>query len=117
MQERLEAPRELPLGPADEPAFVGEALERDVHDVRGTSDRRQLVLVLDDAELLDEAVARDRLDAARVQARVALEAQRRGLEADPAREQLGQRLEEIALGIDELGALDRAGALGVPVSR
>ena len=115
MQERLEPPGELALGPADEPAFVGEPLEGDVRDVRRAPDRRELLIVLDDTELLDEPVPGDRLDSAGVQPRVALEAQRRGLEADRPREQLGERLEEIALGLDELGALDGAGALGVAV--
>ena len=67
VQEGLEAPGELALGPADEPPFVGEALERDVRDVRGPPDRVQLLLVLDDPQLFDEPVARDRLDAAGVQ--------------------------------------------------
>ena len=113
VQELFHPPGELALGPADEPAFIGEALERDVRNVRRLPDRRQLLIVLDNAELLHEAVARDRLDAARVQPGVALEAQRRGLEADPSREQLGDRLEEIALGIHELCALDGAGAFRV----
>ena len=82
VQERLEPPRELLLGPADEPTFVGKALERDVRDVRGPPNRVQLLLVLDDAELLHEPIAWDRLHAAGVQARVTLEAERRGLEAD-----------------------------------
>ncbi len=75
----------------------------------------QLVLVLHDPELLDEPVRGDRLDPARVEPRVALEGERGRLEADRAREQLGQRLVEVALRLDELGALDRPAALGIAV--
>ena len=62
MEERLEPPGELALGPADEPAFVGEPLERDVRDVRRAPDRRELLIVLDDTELLHEPVPGDWLD-------------------------------------------------------
>ena len=53
-------------------AFVDEALERDVRDLRRPADRIQLVLVLDDAQLFDEAVAGNRVDSSGVQPRVAL---------------------------------------------
>jgi hypothetical protein len=113
-EELLHPPRELALGAPDE-ALAGEPVEGDARDLGGAPDRRQLVLVLDRPQLLDEAVARDRLDPAGVQPRVALEGERRRLEPDAAREQLGQRLEKIALGFDELDALDLAPPLRVAI--
>ena len=67
VQELLEAPGELALGAADDVALVGEALERRVRDLGRPPDRVELVLVLDRAQLLDEAVARDGLDPAGVE--------------------------------------------------
>ena len=75
MQELLEAPGQFALGSADDVALVREALERDVGDLRRPPDRVELVLVLDRAQLLDEAVARNgRVDPARMKTRVMLEA-------------------------------------------
>ncbi len=82
MQELLEAPGELALGAAHDVALVCETLERDVGDLRGPTDRVELVLVLDRAQVLDEAVARNGLDPAGVETRVALEAERDRLESD-----------------------------------
>src|SRR6266511_2222868 len=47
--------------------------------------------------------------------RVALEREARGFEADPAREQLRERLVEIPFRLDEVHAVDSAGALGITV--
>ena len=71
VEELLHPPGEVGLGLADEVAFVDEALERDVRDLRRPADRVQLVLVLDGAQLLDEAVAGNRVDSSSVQPRVA----------------------------------------------
>src|SRR5512133_3677789 len=117
MQELLHSPGELAFHAADEPSLVCEALESDVRDRRSPPDRVQLVLVLHSAELLDEPVARNGLDLSRMQPRVVLERQRGSLEADPSRQLLRQRLEEIALGLDELDAVDCACAPGVPEVR
>ncbi len=114
MQELLHPPGEVGLGLPDEVAFVDEALERDVRDLRRPADRIQLVLVLDDAQLFDEAVAGNRVDSSSVQPRVALVRERRALEADAAGEQLREGLVEVALRLDELGAFDGAGAFRVP---
>ena len=73
----------------------------------------ELVLVLDRAQLLDEPVARHEVDASRVEPRVPLERKRRRLEADRPVQDLGQRLEEVTLRLDELDAVDRSRGLGV----
>ena len=114
MEELLEAPGELALGAADDVVLVRETLERDVDDLRGAADRVELVLVLDRAQLLDESVTRNGLDPAGVETRVMLEAERGRLEPDLAGELLRQRLEQVALRVDELEAVDRAGRLRVP---
>ena len=78
------------------------------------ADRIQLALVLDRAQLFDEAVAGNRVDSARVQARVALVGERGALEPDAAGEELREGLVQVALRLDELGALDGSSALRVP---
>ena len=113
VEELLEAPGELALGAPDDVSLVGEAFERGVRDFRPAPDRVELVLVLDRAQLLDEPVARDGLDPARVEPRIALEGERRRLEADLPGQLLGQRLEKVALRVDELDAFDRASRLRV----
>ena len=114
VEELLHAPGEIALGLTDEPTLVRQALEGVVPDLGGAPDRVQLVFVLDGAQLLDEAVARDGLDAAGMEPCIALEGDGRGLEADGARKELGECQVEIALGLDELDAVDRASALGIP---
>src|SRR5262249_9767225 len=113
VQQLLEAPRELALGAADDVPLVGEPLERGVRDLGRLADGVELALVLDRAELLDEPVARNWLDPAGVEARVTLEADPGRVEADLARELLRERLEEVALRVDELDAFDLAGGLCV----
>ena len=112
VEELVEPPREIALGAARE-LLLREALERPARDLRGAADDRDLVLVLDGPERLDEPVARHELDPARVQRCVLAVGHDLGLEADPAGELLSKERVEVARRLDELGALDRTRGLGV----
>ena len=114
VEELLHPPGEVGLGLPDEVAFVDETLERDVRDLCRPADRIKLVLVLDHAQLFDEAVARNSVDSSCVQPRVALVGERGALEADAAGEMLREGLVEVAFGLHELGAFDGSGAFRVP---
>ena len=114
VQELLEAPGELALGPADDAALVREAFERDVRDLGRAADRVELVLVLDRAQLLDEAVARDRLDPAGVQSASSARSERRRLEADASRRAARRGSGRDRASRRRTRRLDRACRLRVP---
>src|SRR5207247_6473582 len=63
VEELLDRPRDLPLGPAHE-GLVDEPLEYAVGDLARALDRRELVGILDRTEALDEAAPRNGLDRA-----------------------------------------------------
>ena len=88
--------------------LLGEARIGLARDRPGPPNRRELRLVLDGAQRLDEAAARDELEpAGRERLPLAIGEVVR-LEPVSALEQLRQRGVERALGLDELHALDRA---------
>ena len=83
MEEAAQVPRDVALGAADE-GDLGQALEDTVGDRAGTTERVELALVLDRAQLLDDAARRHELESAlgeRLPARVG---QVGRLEADAA---------------------------------
>ena len=112
MEELLDRPRNVPLrSPAE--ALGGEPLEHAVSDLAGLLDRRQLAFVFDGAQALDERAPRNRLDAVRGEGGMARVADEVGLEADRAGELRGQVLQDRALRLLELDAVDRTGGFGV----
>ena len=90
VKELLHAPGEVALSAADERLF-GERREHGIRDARRFADRRELLRVLDGAQLLDESAARNEVETGlgeRLPVRIG---QGGRLEADPPVELLGDR--------------------------
>src|SRR5207249_261681 len=85
VEELVEPPRELLLR-APREAFGSEPPQRLARDRTRRSDRLELGVVLDRPQRLDNAVARDGLQVARMEPRVLRVRDRVALEADPSRE-------------------------------
>jgi hypothetical protein len=113
VQEDVHPPRELALGPADEP-LLGDPCKRLVRDLRCPTDRVQLGLVLHGAQALDEAAPRHELEAPVGQHAVARVRERLRLEGDPAAQSCREVGIERAARLRELDAVD--GTAGICIA-
>src|SRR5919206_816397 len=89
-EELVQPVRQLALAPADE-ALLREPVVRLARDRPRAADRVELLLVLNRAQRLDEAAARDEVEPARPQGFPLCVSHRGRLEADASVEQLRQR--------------------------
>src|SRR5262249_32293300 len=111
--ELLHPPRQVELGSPDE-SLLGERRERIVRQTRDVANRRQLAVVLPRAQLLDEPAPRHERDPRIADALPAPVVEPTALEPDArAVQPLADGVEQEALRLDELDALDRARGLGV----
>ena len=112
VEELLDRPGDVALGSTDE-GLRDQALEHPIRDLAGSPDRRELVVVLDCAQLLDEPTAGNRLDRAAAKRLVSGVGDEVGLEADRAGQPVGEILQERAFRLLELDTLDRPRCLRV----
>ena len=105
MEELHEIPRDLALGAADE-RHLDQPLEDAIRDRARAAQRVELARVLHGAQLLDDAVGRDRLERALLQQLVVRVRHRGRLEADAAGERLGELADHVALRLHGLRLLD-----------
>jgi len=107
VEEPRHVPRHVALGAPDE-RHLGQPLVHPVGDLAGTANRVQLTLVLDRAQLLDDAAARHELEPALLQHLELRIRERRRLEGDPPRERLGELREHRTPRLHRLDAGDGA---------
>src|SRR5215217_7716661 len=112
VHQLLHPPCKLALGTADE-ALAGETLERAIAGRGRAPHRVQLGVVLHGAQAEDHARRRHELGATGTESLVAGVRHRVRFERDPSREQLAERAEEVARGLDDLDAVQGARLLGV----
>jgi hypothetical protein len=113
VEQLLHPPGQLALGPAGE-GLGGETSVRLARQRGGPPDRVELGRVLDRAQLLDEAAARDEVEPAGAQGLVARVREVVGLEADAPVEELREVRDERPPRLDDLDVRDRPRRLGVP---
>ena len=89
-KSRGDVPGDVALAAADERHLAHEPLEHPVGDRAAAPERVELALVLDRAQLLDEALARHEIEAAFAQLLGEREREDVRLEADPAGEVVGE---------------------------
>ena len=100
--EPRDVPGHVALAAADERHLAHEPLEHPVGDLARAPERLELALVLDRAQLLDETLARHELDAALPQLLGERPREDVGLEAEAAREVLGEPPDQRALRLHRL---------------
>src|SRR3954447_26843602 len=105
MKELLDRPRNFAFRAPDE-ALLRQALEHPVGQLAGTSDRRELLLVLDRPQPFDEASPRDGLDCAGAERLPRRIGKMVSLEADRPRQALGEVPQERAARLLEAYAVD-----------
>src|SRR6266511_1421800 len=112
VEELLEPPGQLALRPAREPLF-GQPFVCLARDLGRAPDLSELTLVLDRPQRLHHAASRHQLEPSRRQRLVAGVSNRVGLEAEPARQPLGEVGEHVPPGDPELDAFDLLACLRV----
>src|SRR6266540_4542664 len=112
VEELLEPPGELALRPAREPLF-GQPLVCLARDLGRPPDRSELALVLDRPQRFHHAAPGHQVEPSRRERLVAGVGDRVGLEAEPARQPLGEVGEHVPPGDPELDAFDLLACLRV----